>query len=171
MLWFLTSYYVGFRHTLRAETRLALELFDLGCSNLSVGLHARCQSGVWRVEGTMSISTVHLGYLQSALSDVIQPLGFFSISMRYENLPPSSGPTNRPRGLVNAILQFISHDTKIGRASLGAHQKLSVLLFECLTVAIEGCARQLFANSSALPRGLRSLKASKAARSLDFLTS
>ena len=88
----------------------------------------------------MSISTVHLGYLQSALSDVIQPLGFFSISMRYESLPPSSGPTNRRRGLVNAILQFISHDTKIGSASLGAHQKLSVLLFECLTVAIEGCA-------------------------------
>ena len=170
MLWFLTSYYVGFRHNLRTGTRLALEHWDPGCSNLSVRLHARCQSGIWRVEGAMSIPAVHLGYLQSALSDVIQPLGFFSIYMRYESYP-SSGPTNRRRGVVNAILQFISQDTKIGSASLGAHQKLSVLLFECLTVAIEGCARQLFANPSALPNGLRSLKASKAARSLGFLTS
>ena len=40
MLWFLTFYYVDFRHTLWAETRLALELFDLGCLNLLVGLHA-----------------------------------------------------------------------------------------------------------------------------------
>ena len=78
----------------------------------------------------MSIPAVHLGYLQSALSDVIQPLGFLSISMRYEGLPPSSGPTNRRRGVVNAILQFISQDTKKGSASLGAYQKLSVLLFE-----------------------------------------